>query len=334
MKEVLCLGECLLRLIPELEMKWLHSNQMKVYVAGSELNVAYALTKWGIPVRFFTAFPPNHLTLEILDHMTKAGINTSHIIQKTGRLGVYYLAEKKDVKDNSIVYDRAGSSFSLLRIDEVDWDTLFSGVQWLHLSAINLALGPFSVELCQKAVEEAKKRNITISIDLNYRSALWKDKDSPVSIVQKVASYCDVIMGNIWSANHLLNIPLLPRSVNTDHIESAAEYSLSPILKQFPACKSLAFTFRFDAKPSGVDYSAFYYHQGSVAVSDPLHLSKVIDKVGSGDCFMAALIFSQISGLSPEKTINLAARAAVAKLAEAGDHTKRSIDEINKFFAE
>ncbi|HMQ06038.1 MAG TPA: sugar kinase [Saprospiraceae bacterium] len=334
MKEVLCLGECLLRLIPELEMKWLRFNQMKVYVAGSELNVAYALTKWGIPVRFFTAFPPNHLTLEILDHMTEAGINTSHIIQKTGRLGVYYLAEKKDVKDNSIIYDRAGSSFSLLLIDEVDWDALFGGVQWLHLSAINLALGPFSVELCHKAVEEGKKRNIKISIDLNYRSALWKDKDSPVSIMREVVSYCDVIMGNIWSANHLLNIPLLPESVNTYHFNNAADHSLIQILNQFPDCKSVAFTFRFDAKPSGVDYSAFYYYQGNVAVSDPLHLSEVIDKVGSGDCFMAALIYSQLSGLSPEETINLAARAAVAKLAEAGDHTNRSIDEINDFFTE
>ncbi len=45
MSKILCFGELLLRLSPDVEAKWLNNNFIPIYVGGAELNVATALSK-------------------------------------------------------------------------------------------------------------------------------------------------------------------------------------------------------------------------------------------------------------------------------------------------
>ena len=54
----------------------------------------------------------------------------------------------------------------------------------------------------------------------------------------------------------------------------------------------------------------------------------VVDKVGSGDCFMAGLIYSDLQQMSPQEQINFATSAAFGKLQEVGDSTKQTIQQI------
>ena len=49
MKKVLCFGELLLRLPPAHGGVWLKDNQMPIFIGGAELNVATALSVWGLP---------------------------------------------------------------------------------------------------------------------------------------------------------------------------------------------------------------------------------------------------------------------------------------------
>jgi 2-dehydro-3-deoxygluconokinase len=54
----------------------------------------------------------------------------------------------------------------------------------------------------------------------------------------------------------------------------------------------------------------------------------VVDKVGSGDCFMAGLIYGLGNDLPPKEIINFAAAAAVGKLQEKGDSTSQDLASI------
>jgi 2-dehydro-3-deoxygluconokinase len=44
-------------------------------------------------------------------------------------------------------------------------------------------------------------------VDLNYRSKLWQYGKQPVEVMPDLLQYCNVVMGNIWSAEQLLGIP-------------------------------------------------------------------------------------------------------------------------------
>ncbi|MFR1542672.1 MAG: hypothetical protein ACLSTU_14340, partial [Oscillospiraceae bacterium] len=72
-----------------------------------------------------------------------------------------------------VVYDRAYSSIALAKPGDIDWDKAFEGVAWFHITGITPAISESAMELSLESVQEAKKRNITVSCDLNYRKNLW-----------------------------------------------------------------------------------------------------------------------------------------------------------------
>jgi len=52
-----------------------------------------------------------------------------------------------------------------------------------------------------KSLEVASSDGQSISIDLNYRSTLWKYGKQPIDVMPKLVEYADVIMAFIQSAN-------------------------------------------------------------------------------------------------------------------------------------
>jgi 2-dehydro-3-deoxygluconokinase len=68
---------------------------------------------------------------------------------------------------------------------------------------------------------------------------------------------------------------------------------------------------------------------GQMEVSKIFELNNVKDKVGSGNCFMAGLIYGLHQNYSHKQTINFAA-AAVGKLSVIGDATTQTIENINE----
>jgi len=53
-----------------------------------------------------------------------------------------------------------------------------------------------------------------------------------------------------------------------------------------------------------------------------------VDKVGSGDCFMAGLIYGFRQGMAVQDAINFATAAGFGKLSEAWDATHQSVENI------
>ena len=68
------------------------------------------------------------------------------------------------------------------------------------------------------------------------------------------------------------------------------------------------------------------------SVSPLFQTATVVDKVGSGDCFMAGLIYGILTANTPEQIIGFAAAGAFGKLQEKGDATHNSIAQIQNIF--
>lgn len=330
-KTVLCFGELLLRMSPRINAEWIYDNNIATYIGGAELNVATALAKWKVPSKYFTALPDHTLSHDLIKYLKEKSIDTTSINFSGNRIGIYFLPQGSDLKNSGVIYDRAHSSFSELKPGMIDWDKTLKDVTWFHFSAINPALNLNVTALCLEALKAASKKGITISMDLNYRAKLWKYGIEPVDIMPQLAKYCDIIMGNIWAAEKLLGIPvdlkILRKNTKKAYLEHA-QYTSEEIIKRFPKVKTIANTFRFDRKGSAINYYATLFTGNKLYVADEINATDIKDKIGSGDCFMAGLIYGCYKNNSPEKIVNFSAAAAVGKMYETSDATAQSPSKI------
>ena len=329
---IVCFGEVLLRMSPALEGRWLDEARMPVYVGGAEANVACALAAWGQPVAYCTAMPDHYLCREMAAYLETRGVDTQPVVWTGSRVGSYYLPQGSDLQHAGVIYDRAQSSFAGLEPGTIDWDFVLEDAGWFHFSAISPALTPSVAALCREALEAATAKGIRISVDLNYRSKLWQYGVSPVSVMPGLVEYCDVVMGNLWAAESLLGIPV-DKDVHQDgnkqryldHSRATAE----AILKRYPRCSRVAHTFRFEKAGEGLRYYATLHERdGGHHVSREFRTGAVVDKVGSGDCFMGGLIYADVQGWDPARIINFAAAAAIGKLQEQGDATRQTVAQV------
>lgn len=330
--KVLCFGELLLRISPAAGHAAMDKQPMMLYVGGAEANVATALAGWNVPVKYCTVLPDNFMSRHMLHYLEYKNIFTSSILFSGSRIGLYYLERGADLK-GSMVYDRAGSSFSELKRGMIDWDKVFTGVSWFNFSAISPALNENVADVCLEALEAAAKKGISISVDLNYRSRLWKYGKQPVEIMPALVQYCNVVMGNIWSANTLLGTSIdhgihdkKSKQAYLDHAQKTSE----EIMALFPNCKTVANTFRFDGDANHILYYTSLLHQNQRYDSPEFTCQGVADRSGSGDCFMAGLIYGLYNEHEPQEVLNYATAAAFGKLQEFGDATAQDALTISR----
>ncbi|HYF30198.1 MAG TPA: sugar kinase [Chitinophagaceae bacterium] len=342
MSRILCFGEILLRFSPDTEGGWLARNSMPVHIGGAELNVATALAKWSESTpggqwqsAYCTAVPNNYLGRQLITYLQSKNIDASPVQLYGNRVGLYYLPQGLDVKNAGVIYDRAASSFAELQTGVIDWDALLRDVSWFHFSAIGPALSQSAADVCKEALRAARAKGITISLDLNYRAKLWQYGKKPSDIMPALAQYCDLIMGNVWAAETMLKVPIDPDLSKKDIKElylQQAMLSSEEIMRQYPSCKSVANTFRFDHTGT-IRYYTALYTAGQLHVSKEYVTDAVIDKVGSGDCFMAGLIYGHVCKWDARQIIEFATAAAFKKLFIKGDATTSSVEEIKSAYS-
>jgi len=110
-----------------------------------------------------------------------------------------------------------------------------------------------------------------------------------------------------------------------DHAHRTSER----ILKLFPDVRQVYNTFRFER--DGLSYFATLNQRGEQFSTQTYRAHEIVDKVGSGDCFMAGIIYGAIHEQEPQEALDFCAAAAFQKLFTPGDANMRSVDEINLF---
>ena len=337
-KKILCFGEILIRFSPDADGQWLKKSNVFACPAGSEANVAANLAVWNQPSAYLTAMPDNFLSSHVKNYLADINVDVSNIFFTGDRLGIYYLPKGKDIKNAGLIYDRAGSAFSTLQPGMIDWHSILENADWLHFSAITPALCYNLADVLKEAFEIAASKSIPISVDLNFRSLLWKYGKKPPEVMPELIQYCDVVMGNIWAAENLLGVSIDKNSITANagkqaYLQQALQTSIT-IAERFPKVKTVANTFRFDNGANGIKYYGTLYRGQQLLVSNEYNAEKIIDKVGSGDCFMAGLVYGMINNFSAQQTLDFAAAAAFLKLFIETDITKNSAEEIKNFITQ
>ncbi|MCD9855217.1 sugar kinase [Epilithonimonas sp. JDS] len=324
--KILCFGELLLHFAPDSEGNWLNEQSLKIFVGGAEYNVASALAQWNNPVKFLSALPENFVGSQLESQLKNKGIEI--IAEKNnGRIGTFYLSSDSDMQNAAVVYDRFPSVFTESDFSTFSFDEIFSKVRWLHISTITPALSENAYQKCLDLMKEAASKNITVSLDLNYRAALWQGKN-PSKKIKNLMPFVNVLMGNIWSIQQFLNIPIeyeLNGSFNDKNLLKQAEKSALEIQSIFPNVEMIANTFRFTSAEQ-INYYATLFADEKLLVSQKYHSDKIEERVGSGDSFMAALIHGTLKGHASQQILKDATKVAFKKLFVIGNTIDESIN--------
>ena len=87
---------------------------------------------------------------------------------------VYYVENGANQRPSKVVYDREYSSIALAKPGDIDWDNVFTGAGWFHVTGITPAISASAADLALESAEKAHAAGVAVSCDLNYRKNLWK----------------------------------------------------------------------------------------------------------------------------------------------------------------
>lgn len=338
-QSVVCFGELMMRLSPPGHERFLQSPEFRTWFGGSEANVALGLAHLGRSSTFVTALPPHAIGDAALASVRGEGVDTRHIVRSGNRIGIYFVEGGADIRPMRVLYDRAYSSFATLEPSAFDWDVILSNAAWLHLSGITPALGDGPARAAQLAATAARRANVRVSLDLNYRPALWTGRD-PVPHVLPLAELCDLLIGNAGAVEAMLGVSM-PSSKNSHAVSrnsSVADENLDALKKQAAqrihevlGVPLVAFTERDSASASQHTWRAVLYDgKSSEFYSSRLWKAEVVDRVGGGDSFAAALIHALLGQKPLSDALEFATAASALKLTIAGDFNRVSTSEVER----
>jgi 2-dehydro-3-deoxygluconokinase len=320
MKKVVTFGEILLRLSPPSYLRLTQATSFDLYYGCAEANVAASLAKFGLPVKFITAVPPNELGESAINMLRSFGVKP--IVTTQGkRLGIYYFEQGASERPGKVVYDREDSSFSLFRKGMIDWKEVFKNAHWFHWSGITPSLSQDLADLCEEALIEASNLGLTISADLNYRPTLWKYGKKANEVMPNLVKYCDVLLGGADETQTVLGIDLKENDT--------PEMVFSNWMKTFPKLKNIVTTQRIQANASSNGISASFWDGKNMLHSQKYNVSHIIDRIGAGDAFMAGIIYGLITYNDDYQTaLEFAVSAACLKHSISGDINLTTVKEV------
>ena len=110
MAKVVTFGEIMLRLKSPAYELFFQSPSLEATFGGGEANVAVSLANYGMDAAFVTVLPKNDIGEACIRELRGFGVDTTKIVRKDGRMGIYYLETGAVQRPSKVIYDRAGST--------------------------------------------------------------------------------------------------------------------------------------------------------------------------------------------------------------------------------
>ena len=171
------------------------STTFKRYLGGSPANIAVGLARLGKKCGFFARVSDDQLGTFVTDFFDNEGIDTSHIVRCTNgeKIGLTFTEIKSETESSIVMYRNEAADLKL-DVADIDEEYIKQGKAIL-ISGTALAESP-SREAALKAVMLAKRNNVPVIFDIDYRSYNWKNADEISIYYAAVAREADIILGS------------------------------------------------------------------------------------------------------------------------------------------
>lgn len=323
MTKLLLFGEPLIRITPLDYAEVGDGVPAATYFGGSEVNVACQLQSLGISTKMLTALPSNEIGDRFLTFLQGKLIDTTSIYRVGSRIGVYYLENGFGCRQSEVFYDRTHTSMMDLTAEMLDMDAVFQDVTHFHFSGITVAVGATVRSLLLVLLQEAQKRGIRISMDLNLRTKMISISDAKTEF-SRFAQYADDCFGIDPLMVDSQDTGMFPReSATTDDVKERMQ-----ALKQAYSFKTIFHTLRSTDDNGRNVYQA--YALGDTFEQSVTLRTPVLQRVGSGDAFVAGALYQLVQEHPLQEVLNFAVASATLKCTVQGDSMNKSAADIQQ----
>jgi len=328
MKRVVTFGEVMLRLkSPGLE-RMFQSPALEATFGGAEANVAVSLANYGLRPAFATALPKNAIADSALAELRGLGVDTQFVKRQGERMGIYFLEGGANQRASKVVYDRAGSSISSAKPGDFDWDAIFAGAEWFHISGVTPAISASAAELSIESAQRARAAGLTVSIDYNYRKNLWKYGKTAPEVMRELVSHAHVGIANEEDCQKALGIEI-DADVHSGELDATKYKALAEkVLTQFPNLDKQVITLRESRSADVNGWSAVLHDGTHFHHSRHYEITDIVDRVGAGDSFAGGLIYGLLMLKDAKQALEFATAASCLKHSIIGDYNRVSVAEV------
>ncbi len=319
----------MLRLAPPDLERILQTGCFVATFGGGEANVAVSVAGFGIPTSYVTVLPPNHPVADAcIAELRRFGVGTEHIVRAPGRMGIYFLETGANQRPSKVVYDRDNAAIAIAKPGTINWDAVFEGATWFHITGITPALSATAAELSIEAASKAHHKGLTVSCDFNYRKNLWKYGKSAPEVMRELVKHVNIGIANEEDCQKALGV-----KIDID-VESGAldvekyRKMTETVLGEFPNLKMLAITLRESHSASHNGWSACLNDRKQFLVSRKYDITHIVDRVGGGDAFSGGLIYGLLSLNNQQEALEFAVAASCLKHSIPGDFNRFTVDEV------
>ncbi len=319
--DLISFGEVMLRLSPPDKEKISQGQVFEKNAGGSELNVASGAAFLGARSAIITKLPDNKIGRFIKYKIRYGNVSDDYVVYDNTdekRLGIYYYESGAYPRKSSVVYDRARSSVTTLNLSEIDPE-IYDKTRLFHVSGITLALNENLRTTVIELIKNFKAHGVAISFDVNYRAALWGEEEARKTI-KSILPYIDILFVSEETSRRMMQ----------------KDGTLEEIMKSYTEeynCKIVLTTRRVVVSPTRHNFGSKIYYDGKFYEEPPYENIEVVDRIGSGDAYVAGALFGILKYNDVQKALEFGNAMSAVKNTTYGDMPASSLEEIESIIA-
>lgn len=290
-----CLGEAMIMLAAETNAPLEDVETFRRSVGGAECNVAGGLAALGVPTAWISRLGADGFGRHVLRDLAARGVEVGGVEVDPVRPTGLYVKHAHDGRTRMHYY-RSGSAAAAMDASFLDRPTVLdrlAGAELVHTTGITAALSATSAELLERLAVLRDSLGFSLSVDLNWRPALWRESD-PAPLWQLLRA-ADVVL------------------IGADEAEVFAGTSDPVQLRELLGPRS-TIVLKSDA------HAVLALEADGRRTEVPALSVEVLEPVGAGDAFAAGYLAGLLQGLPMEQRLRSGHLSAAAVLAVPEDH--------------
>ena len=306
---LVCSGEMIMRLSPLNNEMLVQGHMLEKQMGGAEFNVASGVSILGEKTAVVTKLPKNELGKFAKKIIDSNGVSDEFVVydeSKNKRLAIYYYEYGSSPRKPNVTYDRQNSSFQSFKADEVK-SSVYNRAEIFHTSGITLGLCETSNKLTYDLIKNFKDGGALISFDVNFRRNLWTEEEARIEI-EKLLPFVDILFASEETFRKMFQ-----KTGNLEEIirAFAKEFNISFI----------ASTQRTVNSPKSHNFTSLIYNRknDTFYCESPYENIEIVDRIGSGDAYVAGVLYGILKHNNPEKAMKYGNANSVLKNTIIGD---------------